>query len=745
MSKYAEVIVDIPVRKFNKPYDYIIPDNLLGKVDIGTAVIVGFGNRKLRGFVINLKDKTELQPEQIKEVKKLISPSPFFSQKDLKLYRWISKYYCALLIDVLKAAVPTAVFKGKIRKKVVKMVELNIKKTDINKYLVQLKNKAPSQYKVLKYFKEDPSQIVLLNNLIKEVDVYRGSIDALEKKEILKKSEQIKRRIPYKDFDQKLIKDLDPSKEQQRALDIIKKDLFNKKSKTYLLHGVTGSGKTEIYIQLIRKVINKDRSAILLVPEISLTPVMVKRFYSRFGEKIAILHSGLSTGEKYDEWRSIKKGKAKIVIGARSAIFAPVKNLGIIIIDEEHENSYKQNNSPYYHAREVAKKRANLNNIDLILGTATPSLESYHQAVTKEYVYLSLPNRIDNKVMPPVKIIDMKEELKEGNPSIFSRFLQKKLKEALKKNEQAILFLNRRGYSSFVMCRSCGHVIRCDNCDISMTYHKKEDKLICHYCGQSKEVFKNCPNCNSRYIKDFGVGTERIENEMKELLPQARVIRMDMDTTIKKGSHRRILKKLENKEIDILIGTQMVAKGHDYPNISFVGVITADTIMNLPDFRSSERTFQLLTQVAGRTGRGEKDGIVAIQTYNPDHYSVLAAKEHDYQYFYQKEIELRKVLKYPPFTYLINIITLDKDKAKAKSALYDLDRYVKNTKIKMEIIGPSPAPIEKIRNNYRFQLLLKFNKIETRIKALNKIKSEYLTDPKYNVKYNIDVDPISML
>ncbi len=744
MNKFAEVIVDIPVPKFDKAYDYIIPNKMIDKLKVGMAVKVKFGKRTLRAFVLNIKNKSDLTPDELKEIETLVTDQIFFDKNDLKLYRWISEYYCALLISVIKTAVPTAVFKGKTSKKIIQAVKLKIEKNNVKDKLKELKKRAPSQYQVLEYFKDNPEQEIEIKKLIDHLDVYRGAVSSLVEKGYLEYTDSVKRRIPYKDYDQSLKKELTPTPAQKEVLNTLNKSIFNKDSNTFLLHGVTGSGKTEVYMQIIKKVLAKDKGAILLVPEISLTPLMVKRFYSRFGENIAVLHSALSTGERYDEWRNIKRGKAKIVIGARSAIFAPVQNLGVIIIDEEHENSYKQGNHPFYHARRVAQKRAELNQVDLILGSATPSLESYYNAKDGNYKYLSLPARIDNKEMPPVEIIDMTEELKKGNPSIFSSTLENNLKETLKNGEQAILFLNRRGYASFVLCRSCGEVIKCDNCDISMTYHHDKDKLICHYCGAARKVPKYCPNCSSKYIKDFGIGTERIEKEVKKLFPEAVVARMDHDTTTKKGSHRKILNKLENNEIDILIGTQMVAKGHDYPNISLVGVITADTIMNLPDFRSSERTFQLMTQVAGRTGRGKKQGKVAIQTYNPEHYSILAAKEHDYDYFYEQEIILRKALKYPPFTNLVNITVVHQKKNKAEKAAKKLYNHLKGYKIN-KMVGPSPAPIERIRGRYRVQLLLKFSDIADRTNVLNKLKEEFLKNMSMNVKYNIDVDPISML
>jgi len=744
MNKYAEVAVDVPVTKFDKVYDYKIPDDMKEKLRIGMAVRVPFGKLKPSSFVLNIKETTDIQEDKIKAIDSIISEEKFFEKRDLHLYRWVSDYYCTLLINVIKAAVPTAVYRGNTKKKTVKKVYLKASEDEMKIILDKLKNRAPSQYKVMKYFQEHPNRRLKVRDLIGNLEIYRGAVNSLIDKNFLDFETNVIRRIADRDFDRQLVEDLTPTPSQKKVLNKIKKGLLDKKSFTYLLHGVTGSGKTEVYMQLIRNVLENKKGAILLVPEISLTPLMVKRFYSRFKGKIAVLHSGLASGERYDEWRRIKKGDAQIVIGARSAIFAPVKNLGLIIIDEEHENSYKQSTHPYYHAREVAKKRAEINNIDLVLGSATPSLESYYKAKSGVYQYMSLPKRIENKKMPPVKIINMTEELKKGNPSIFSMYLQNNLQKALKNDEQAILFLNRRGYSNFVLCRSCGQVIKCDECDISMTYHQNKDKLICHYCGNTKDMPKYCPKCSSKYIKDFGIGTERIEKEVNKLFPEAVVSRMDYDTTTKKGAHRKILKKIENNEIDILVGTQMVAKGHDYPNISLVGVVTADTIMNLPDFRSAERTFQLLTQVAGRTGRGKKVGNVVIQTYNPDHYSVLASKEHDYQYFFKKEIRLRKALNYPPFIYLIKITTVHQNKNKAEKAARKLYNYLKDCKAK-KIIGPSPAPIERIRGEYRVQILLKFAMAEERKKLLVDLKEGFLKKISTNVKYNIDVDPISML
>jgi primosomal protein N' (replication factor Y) (superfamily II helicase) len=482
------------------------------------------------------------------------------------------------------------------------------------------------------------------------------------------------------------------------------------------------------------------------VPEISLTPMMVKRFYSRFGDKIAILHSSLSLGERYDEWRRIKAGEAKIAIGARSAIFAPVVNTGLIIIDEEHENTYKQGEYPYYHAREIAIKRGELLNIPVILGSATPSLESYYQASIGNYIYLSLPDRVNKDKLPLVSIVDMRKELKEGNFSIFSTLLQRAIENALKNKEQVLLFLNRRGYANFVLCRECGHVIKCKNCDISLTYHAAEGKILrCHYCDYTQSIPDYCPACGSKYLREFGIGTERVVEEVKKFFPNASVDRMDVDTTSRKGSHSRILKKIESGETDILVGTQMIAKGHDYPNISVVGVITADTILNLPDFRSAERTFQLLTQVAGRTGRGEKAGRVFIQTYTPDHYSIKAASMHDYKAFYDNEIQLRKKIMYPPYTYLLNIIINGYDEDIVIKVASNLGLYLgKYSNYIFELLGPSPASIKKLKGKYRWQVILKFKDKKNRAIILDKMEG-FINKQNKDIFFNIDVDPLKVL
>ena len=747
MTKYAKVVVNVPFIERNKYFDYIIPEKYLDEIKIGSLVLVPFGKRSIKAFIISVKDKVEIEDSKLKKIKKIYKNESFFTKKDLKLYQWMADYYSLNLISVIRAAIPAGILNNNINRKKKNYIRLNYEEDKIKKIIKDIEKKAPKQKEVLKILLENKNKDFIKTELAKKAGTYSGTVNRLLEKGYIKSEEKIKRRKPYMEKKASEEKSFKANKYQQKAINKIENNLFNSDfSQTYLLHGVTGSGKTEVYLQLVEKLLKENQGAIILVPEISLAPVMVRRFYSRFGDNIAVLHSNLSPGERYDEWLRLKNGKAKIAIGARSAIFAPVQNLGMIIIDEEHENSYKQSTYPYYHAREVGVKRAKILGIPLILGSATPSLKSYYLSQKNYFKYLSLPERINKRDMPPVEIIDMRDEMKEGNLSIFSQKLKNNIEKALKRNEQILLFLNRRGYSSFALCRECGHVLRCENCDISLTYHSQENLLKCHYCDYQQEIPRFCPECGSEYIKKFGIGTEKLEEEVEKYFPEAEVDRMDIDTTTKKGAHRKILQRLEKNKTDILIGTQMITKGHDYPGISVVGVITADTILNLPDFRSAERTFQLITQVAGRTGRGNIKGEVIVQTYTPGHYSIQAARKHDYQKFYNKEINLRNQLNYPPFSKLVNIIIEGKNNEKVIQGANDLGSFFDNYQSEiLELLGPSPAPIEKLRGKYRWQIILKFSKYNLRKHILKEIREKFLPYKLKSVKFNIDVDPISML
>ena len=643
--------------------------------------------------------------------------------------------------------------KTTVEKKYEKYVEIIDESLTYEDIVEKVGKRSYKQIEIVKYLIGQKS--LPLKKLMQDTGSSLSTVKAVEKKGIIKIFDREVYREPIK-------KDIKPykkhklSKDQKYCVDTILNSFRNKdRQNKFLIHGVTGSGKTEIYLQLVEEMIKLNKDSIILVPEISLTPQTTERFIGRFGDNVAVLHSKLSYGERFDQWRKIKEGKVKIVVGARSAIFAPFNNLGLIIIDEEHETTYKSSMHPKYSALEVAEKRCDQLGAYLVKGSATPSVESYYRAKTGELRLLNLNERINNKALPKVKIIDMREELQKGNMSIFSNELYKAIEKNLKDKKQTILFLNRRGYSTFVSCRQCGYVVKCNSCDISMTYYMKENKLKCHYCGLAINPPNICPVCKSKYIKYFGIGTEKVEAYTKEIFPNAKVKRMDMDTTTKKGSHESLLEEMKNEEIDILIGTQMIAKGLDFKNVTLVGIIAADTSLNLPDFRASERTFQLITQVAGRAGRGEFEGNVIVQTYNPDHYSIQSSKEHDYLKFYNKEIVLRKEFDYPPFSHIISIVIYGENKNKvlimSKEIYNALIKEITANRLESmfyDIIGPNPAPLEKIKDNYRFQILIKFQ--DKYIKKLKNIIEWVCITNRYGldlngVKLNIDINPNSIL
>jgi len=618
--------------------------------------------------------------------------------------------------------------------------------------LEEIKRKSSKQARVLEILTSKGEQVTLLSNLAKLANTTPVAIKNLAIKGLITLEEIEVFRDPLEGefFDN--TKNLELNPDQTSSLNEIIRAIEEGNNKVFLLYGVTASGKTEVYMQAIGKMLEKGKGAIVLVPEISLTPQTVFRFASRFGKRVTVLHSKMSPGERYDQWRRIKSGDADIVVGARSAIFAPMPNLGLIVIDEEHETSYKQDDpTPRYHAREVAIKRATLVNAVVVLGTATPSLESYYKASQKEYHLLSLPSRIDNVRLPPVEIVDMRTEFTEKkNRSIFSNSLRDAIEDRLAREEQIILFLNRRGFSTFVLCRECGYVARCKNCDISLTYHSNGEVMVCHHCDFREQVPSICPNCKGSYIRHFGIGTQRVEDETHKLFPEASIERMDVDTTKKRGAYKRILEAFRDREIDILIGTQMIAKGLDFPNVTLVGVISADTALNLPDFRAGERTFDLLTQVAGRSGRGQAGGEVIIQTYNPEHYSILAAQDHDYRSFYRQEIVNREMLSYPPFSHFARILlrgTSESSTMKSADELTSmLNAFQEAHFPDLEVMGPAPAAIARIKNHYRWQILLKAVD-PTHIRELVKMAFTRLPSQitKGDVALIVDMDPMSIL
>ena len=642
-------------------------------------------------------------------------------------------------------------FRPNSQKKYATFVTLAKPISEIKQGITSTLQRAPKQAEILHNLISGYNRLPISSaELLKTTNTSLTTLQALERKNLVELQSIEITRNPW---DSKLIEKTEPlslNSDQINAVAEIHRAIEANLPQTFLLHGVTGSGKTEVYLQIIATVLNKKEGAIILVPEISLTPQTVSRFVGRFGANVAVLHSRLSDGERYDQWQKVRSGEASIVIGARSAIFAPVSDLGLIVIDEEHETSYKQDSSPRYHARDVAIQRSKLENCIVVLGTATPSLESFYHTQQGKFHLISMPSRIGSREMPKVEIIDMREELKSKNRSIFSRSLLTEITDRLTKNEQTILFLNRRGYSSYVFCRNCGHVEKCEVCSVSMTYHFSKQRTVCHHCGAEKRTPRSCPSCTSENIRYFGLGTERVEQEVLRAFPQAKVQRMDTDSTLQKNAHQTILDRFNNQEIDILVGTQMIAKGLDFPNVTLVGVIIADTALNLPDFRASERSFNLLTQVAGRSGRSNLEGKVIVQTYMPDHYGIQAAKNHDYVGFYNQEIMFRKELNYPPLSHVATILVRGTAEEEVISTANDLRSILDSIQAdhfpNIEVRGPVAAPLSKIKAKHRWHLLVKCESsddLRETIHAMNQSTRTNFTPT--SVEKIVDIDPISML
>ena len=741
----AEVIINSTAKKLNRTFDYNIPAEMQELVQIGSKVLVPFGRFKQleEAHIVKIKEKSEY------EIKDIAKVETGLTDKQIKLANWIAKRYFCNVSECIKL-MQTPGTKAKDVNKRIQDKKINVvylKKTiqEIDFDIETKVLKSEKQIKILNFVKKNEGCTIPEIEMF--TDCSRAIANTLIKNGYLEVSEKKIERNPLQNKQIKNTSKLKLTEEQQNAFQQVSYAIDNNAYNQFLLYGVTGSGKTEVYLQLIDKVVKQDKTAIVLVPEISLTPQMLDRFISRFGkETIAVLHSKLSIGERHDEWKKIKEGKAKIVIGARSAIFAPVQNLGIIIIDEEHDSSYKSESSPKYNAKEIAKKIAKEENIPLLLGSATPDLSTYYKAQQREITILELTKRANNSSLPKVEIIDLKQELANGNRSMLSFELYQSIEENLKNKLQTILFLNRRGYSTFIMCRNCGYTVKCKNCNISMTYHSYENKLKCHYCGYEEKLVKTCPECGSDKIRYFGTGTQKLEQEIHKQFPQAKTIRMDVDTVTKKNSHEEILNKFKNEDVDILIGTQMVVKGHHFPKVTLVGVIAADSSLNIDDYRATERTFQILTQVAGRAGRENLPGKVVIQSYNPENFSIQNAQKQDYEEFYQTEIALRKQLKYPPFCDIIiigfNSSSEEEIKKVANIAYEEVEKNLNKDEFK--VFKPMPSPIDKIQNKYRWRIIIKGNMNEEANNVLNNLlKNIYDKDFK-NTKISIDVNPNNM-
>ena len=743
----AQVIINSNVKNLNKVFDYHVPTEMEGTICVGDRILVPFGNKKMleEAFVIGFKEKSNYKVKDIAKIQDGIK----LTKNNIDLAKLMARRYFCNVSDCIKLMLPPGTLAKDLKNRA-KDKKLNFVyfKKDIEEIEEDIENKAiksEKQKRVLNFLIQNEGiQTVELELL---TDTTNAVLKALEKKEYIEIIEEKVERNPFIGKNVKHTENLKLTNEQQDAFNRINKSIEEGSYGEFLLYGVTGSGKTEIYLQLIGEVLKKEKTAIVLVPEISLTPQMVDRFIARFGEeKIAVLHSKLSIGERYDQWKKIKNGKCKIVIGARSAIFAPVNNLGLIIIDEEHDSSYKSETNPRYHAKELAGYMAKQNNIPLVLGSATPDISTYYKAENGKIEILKLTKRANNSNLPLVGVVDLRQELANGNRGILSTKLYSAIEENLKNKKQTILFLNRRGYSTFVMCRDCGYTVKCKNCNITMTYHLKTNKLKCHYCGHEEKNLKECPECKSGNIKYFGTGTQKLEEEINKIFPEATTIRMDVDTVSKKNSHEQILNKFKDENIDILIGTQMVVKGHHFPNVTLVGVIAADSSLYIEDYRANERTFQTLTQVAGRAGRENVLGKVIIQTYNPENFAIECSKEQNYEKFYETEIALRKQLKYPPFCDIISIGITDTDDDKIKNVsekIYkDINYLIKKESLAIMVYKPLPCPIDKIKNRYRWRIILK-GKLNNKIidiinSAIGKINSK-------TTRIIVDTNPTSLV
>lgn len=747
-AKYANIIIDIVHEDLDKTFQYKIPEHLSDKVQLGMEVTIPFGkgNRLIKGYVVMLTDKSEFEVSRIKEIKEINYQSLQIESKQIQLAGWIKEHYGATMIQSLKTVIP---IKQKIKSKEKKIVTLLLEENKAKEQL-EIYNRKHYTAKVRLLEALIQEHKVSYELLVKKLNISPAVIKTFYNDKIIEIESESYYRNPVKEVLKK--KDMiELNQEQSQIVEGIWKDYKQDIRNTYLIHGVTGSGKTEVYMELITRVIQEGKQAIVLIPEISLTFQTVTRFYHKFGNRVSIMNSRLSPGEKYDQMMRAKNNDIDIMIGPRSALFTPFQNLGMIIIDEEHEASYKSETMPRYHARETAIQWAKMLNASVVLGSATPSVESYYRTMNGEYILYQLNNRVEERELSKVYIIDLREELREGNRSILSRKLQELIDDRLQKKQQIMLFLNRRGFAGFVSCRSCGHVMKCPHCDVSLTVHN-HGQLVCHYCGYQEPNVKNCPNCGSSYIGGFKAGTQKIETLVKECYPNARILRMDMDTTKTKEGHEKILSAFANQEADILIGTQMIVKGHDFPNVTLVGILAADLSLHTSDYRSAERTFQLLTQAAGRAGRGQESGEVVIQTYTPEHYSIIAAAKQDYQDFYQQEILYRSMMSYPPVSNLmvIMITSLEQEKAQQFAEMLKGKIEKKYESLlecyHLQVIGPADATISKVNDRYQKVIYIKSNQYDSLVEIKDILENIIeIHEQKKFVNVQFDFNPMNFM
>ncbi len=702
---YADIIIDIAHENVDRVFQYIVPPQLEGKLKEGMEVLVPFGagNREKKGYIVGFSEKCNYDSTKMKVIHDISDTAVQIEGRLVALAGWIKENYGGTMIQALKTVLPV---KQKSQEKINRTIKLLLTQEEAEQKLEEFLHKnMKARARVLAELmdnKELPESIV-----IKKLNVARNVIKALEEQKILSVESERIYRNPVKAGERKSA-EITYTKEQENAIRLFKDDYDKGIRKTYLIHGVTGSGKTEVYMEMIEKVIREGKQAVFLIPEIALTYQTVMRFYQRFGDRVSIMHSRLSDGEKYDQMMRAKNGEIDVMIGPRSALFTPFEKLGLIVIDEEHEATYKSEQIPRYHARETARRRAEMEGASVVLGSATPSVDSYYKALHGEYVLLELKCRATGQQLPEMYTVDLREELKSGNRSIISDRLRTLMSDRLKKREQIILFINRRGYAGFVSCRSCGYVAKCPHCDVALSAHKN-GKLVCHYCGYEEPMHTSCPECGSRHIGGFRAGTQQIEELVKKEFPTAGVLRMDMDTTKAKDGHEKILSAFANEEADILIGTQMIVKGHDFPNVTLVGILAADLSLYADDYRAGERTFQLLTQAGGRAGRGEKKGEVVIQTYSPEHYCIQTASRQDYEAFYEAEINYRELMGYPPAEQLLAIYLTSEDEKLLERGAHFLKEYAErvNKRKEYRIIGPVSPYVEKINDVYRKLIYIK--------------------------------------
>ncbi len=740
---YAQIIIDISIKSLDKVFTYEVPSSMVSQVRSGAIVEIPFGkgNRLMKGYVLGLTDSIDFDERKVKAIIRVFEDVTY-EQELIELAVWMKKRYVCTVQTALRALLPT---QPDVRKKQERYIQSLLTEAQIMSTLEQLdgQKRYEARCRVLEVLLRRP--YIKQQVLVESAEVSAGALTTMVKNDLIKVSYETSYRMPYDVDDFDVTTHLKPNDEQQFAIDAIVETIENRKSEVFLLHGVTGSGKTEVYMQTIATVLARGESAIVLIPEIGLTPLMVRRFVERFGDVVGIMHSRLSTGEKFDQWRMAKEGELRIMIGPRSAIFAPFEHIGIIILDEEHEMTYKSEMPPKYHAREVAVFRGHKHHCPVVLGSATPLVETNYKALKGSYKKLVLTAKAASDNPLAVETVDMRLELTGGNKSVFSIALQEAMNEALGRHEQIILFLNRRGYAKFVSCRQCGYVIKCNHCDVPYNYHKYKNQLLCHYCNKSIPMVDSCPNCGSKHIREFGVGTQKVEDMLSELFPEAKVLRMDYDTTSGKHGHKEVLDKFESHQADILLGTQMVAKGHHFDNVTLVGVLAADMSLYTNDFRASERTFQLLTQVIGRSGRGSKKGRAVIQTYTPDHYSVQCAQDQDYERFYRNEIVYRDLMGYAPFKHMMLVMLTAKEEKYIIRLSYNLKDRLNKYEVpgRLDILGPAPATLSKVNDTYRRVIYVKSDAY----KALTQL-SEHLykemkqEDTRRIAHITIDINPM---